>query len=87
MNLQHIVQEQIPTNTTLQVFHRQLAIPKDEYIQVVKDFSDPWDERAYQYFIIQYLQELSDPGMVGMVRQQQDDEFIYLDAAIRYVVK
>ncbi len=87
MNLQDIVQEEIPSNTTLQVFHRQLVIPKDEYIQVVKDYTDPWDERAYQYFMIQYLQETSDPGIVGMVRQEQDEKFIYLDAAIRYVVK
>lgn len=84
MHLQNIVQEQDQPLTTLQVYHRRLKIPKESYVRIVSDFTDPWDERASQYFVEQYLQELSDPGIVGMVRQELTDTHVLLDAAVRY---
>jgi|GEM_PF-3110165 len=70
--------------TTLQVFHKRLQIPLNVYLEVVKEFTDPWNEKAYQHFVEHYLKEVKDPGIVGMVRAEQDPEYIYLDAAIRY---
>lgn len=69
---------------TLQVFHRYLKVPIIVYLDAVEDFSNPWDELTYQYFTNMYLEQIQDNGIVGMVRQEHDDEFVYLDAAVRY---
>lgn len=79
-----IHEEHTPEITTLQVYHRRLRVPKDIYLQSVDEFTDPWNERAYQHFIQNYLNEYHDQGIVGMVRQEQDSVYVYLDAAIRY---
>lgn len=84
MQLENIVQEQDPPLTTLQVYHRRLKIPKETYINVLSAFTDPWEEQASQYFVEKYLEELDDPGIVGMVRQELTDTHVLLDAAIRY---
>lgn len=73
-----------PTYTTLQVYHRHFKIPLETYFNTVTDFLDPWDERAYQHIVHQLLQEKQDRGIVGMVRQEKDEHYIYLDAAVRY---
>ena len=71
-------------DTTLQIFHRHFKIPLETYLNTVTDFLDPWDERAYQHVVHQLLKEANDSGIVGMVRQEKDENYIYLDAAIRY---
>ncbi len=86
MKLNSKIQEEVQPNVTLQVYHRRLKIPLSGYIETVQDFPDPWDERAYQFFVHKYLEEINDPGIVGMVRQEKDEEFVYLDAAVRYPV-
>ncbi|BAE84048.1 hypothetical protein [Desulfitobacterium hafniense] len=70
--------------TTLQVFHKRLKIPLPVYLDGVAEFTDPWDEQAYQLFVQHYLDEMKDPGILGMVRQEHDDHYVYLDAVIRY---
>lgn len=75
-----------PQETTLQVFHRHFKIPLETYINTVGDFLDPWDERAYQYAVHQYLATAKDSGIIGMVRQERDENYVYLDAAVRYPV-
>lgn len=75
-----------PQDTTLQIYHRNYKIPLETYINTVSDFPDPWDERAYQYVVHQNLIKTNDCGNVGMVRQEKDENFVYLDAAIRYVI-
>jgi len=75
-----------PQNTTLQLYHRQFKIPLDTYFEKVSDFLDPWNEPAYQHVVDQLLEENEDRGIVGMVRQEKDDNYIYLDATIRYAV-
>jgi hypothetical protein len=72
--------------TTLQVYHRHFKIPLKTYINTVADFLDPWEERAYQYVVHQYLAEAKDSGIIGMVRQERDENYVYLDAAVRYPV-
>ena len=72
------------TETTLQVYHRHYKIPLNTYLHTVANFLDPWDVRAYQYVVHQYLKETNDFGIIGMVRQRQDDNYVYLDAAVRY---
>lgn len=84
MRLKTEVEEQAMPTTTLQVYHRRLRIPREIYLETVADFSDPWEERACQFFVQEYLQELNDSGIVGMVRQDITDSFIFLDAAVRY---
>jgi len=70
--------------TTLQIYHRHFKIPIEHYFNTVADFPDPWDERAYQHVVHQYLVETQDKGIVGMVRQEKDEKYVYLDAAVRY---
>ncbi|AGA69769.1 hypothetical protein Desdi_2344 [Desulfitobacterium dichloroeliminans LMG P-21439] len=66
------------------VKHHHLCIPISDYLEQVADFTNPWDERAYQSFIQHHLYETLDEGIVGMVREHRDHEYVYLDAAIRY---
>ncbi|GAB6154797.1 hypothetical protein JCM17380_35470 [Desulfosporosinus burensis] len=74
------------SETTLQVYHHHLKIPIETYFNTVADFLDPWDERAYQFVVHRHLEETNDQGIVGMVRQEKDEKFVYLDAAVRYPV-
>lgn len=78
-----IVVESSPV-TTLQIFHKRLKIPMSVYLDQVAQFTDPWNEKTYQWFIQHYLDEIKDPGIVGMVRQECDSDYVYLDAALRY---
>ena len=87
MNIMDSVREEHTLATTLQVYHRRLRVPIESYLKSVEEFTDPWNERAYQYFIQKYLDDLNDQGIIGMVRQERDQEFVILDAAIRYPVK
>lgn len=80
------IQEESSSTVTLQIFHRHLKVPIDSYLNTVQDFTDPWDERAYQYFIHDYLEDLGDPGIIGMVRMEKDEDYLLFDAAIRYPV-
>lgn len=73
-------------DTTLQIYHRSFKIPLETYFNAAADFSDPWDERAYQHVVQQSLAAAHDHGIVGMVRQEKDESYVYLDAAIRYPV-
>ncbi|TGE34320.1 hypothetical protein [Desulfosporosinus sp. Sb-LF] len=75
------------TDTTLQVYHRHYKIPLETYFNTVAHFLDPWDERAYQFAVHQFLEETKDGGIVGMVRQEKDENYVYLDAAVRYPVQ
>lgn len=87
MHIEKMIEEQAPPDTTLQVYHRRFKIPLNTYIHVVSEFPDPWDERAYQFLVHHYLKETNDSGIVGMVRQEKDEHFVYLDAAVRYPVQ
>ncbi|MDR3602861.1 MAG: hypothetical protein P4L49_20680 [Desulfosporosinus sp.] len=73
-----------PSETTLQIYHRHFKIPLEHYFNTVTEFLDPWDERAYQFVVQQCLTEMKDTGIVGMVRQEKDENYVYLDAAVRY---
>ncbi|SHI01448.1 hypothetical protein [Desulfosporosinus lacus] len=72
------------SDITLQIYHHHLKIPIESYFNTVTDFLDPWDERAYQFVVHQYLEKGKDNGIVGMVRQERDEKYVYLDAAVRY---
>ena len=73
-----------PPEITLQIYHRHFKIPIETYFNTVTDFLDPWDERAYQHVVHQLLKASNDSGIIGMVRQEKDEHYIYLDAAVRY---
>ncbi|MGE4271687.1 MAG: hypothetical protein AB7E31_02265 [Desulfitobacterium sp.] len=66
------------------VDHQYLRIPISAYLKQVADFTNPWNERAYQAYIQHFLNEIHDEGIIGMVRQHRDDQYVYLDAAVRY---
>lgn len=86
MLMNSIQEEHTPPRVTLQVYHRRLRVAVPAYLQSVTEFTDPWEERACQHFIQSYLDEAHDQGIVGMVREEHDTEYVYLDAAIRYPV-
>jgi len=73
-----------PSDTTLQIYHQYFKIPLETYLNTVTSFLDPWDEQAYQFVVDRYLADTQDSGIVGMVRQEKDENYIYLDAAVRY---
>ena len=75
-----------PSDTTLQIYHQYFKIPLETYLNTVSAFLDPWEEQAYQFVVDQYLETTKDCGIVGMVRQEKDEHYIYLDAAVRYPV-
>jgi hypothetical protein len=75
-----------PQDMTLQIYHHQFKVPLETYFNTVSHFLNPWDERAYQYVVQQFLEDMKDSGIVGMVRQEKDEDYIYLDAAVRYPV-
>lgn len=87
MNLLKTIEELPDYAITLQIFHRNLKIPLNVYLDTVQNFNDPWQEEAYQFFAQKYLEEVSDPGILGMVRQAHDRDFVFLDVAIRYPAK
>ncbi|NMA69573.1 MAG: hypothetical protein GX958_09170 [Desulfitobacterium sp.] len=84
MNIIESIEVEDVSATTLQVFHRRLRIPISVYLEQMAHYPDPWNERAYQSFVQKYLEEINDPGIVGMVRQAKDEKYVYLDAALRY---
>lgn len=75
-----------PPDMTLQIYHQYFKIPLETYIDTVAGFLDPWEERAYQFVAHQYLAKAKDNGILGMVRQERDENYVYLDAAVRYPV-
>lgn len=68
------------------VLHRVLRVPKDVYFQIVSDDDDPLSEEAVQEFVRGYLnwKEPNTNGLVGMVRSEEQEDYILLDAAVRY---
>lgn len=86
MNNHDSIQEETSSAMALQIFHRHLKVPIDSYLSTVQEFTDPWNERAYQYFIHDYLKDLGDPGIIGMVRMEKDEDYLLFDAAVRYPV-
>ena len=81
-----VIEEEATSLTALQVFHRRIKVPITVYLSTVQDFTNPWEERAYQYFIHDYLQEIGDPGIIGMIRKEQEGDCLLFDAAVRYPV-
>lgn len=68
------------------VLHRVLRVPKNVYFQVVSSNDDPLSEEAVQEFVQEYLnwKEPDTNGLVGMVRGEEQEDYILLDAAVRY---
>jgi hypothetical protein len=68
-----------------QVTHRLLLIPRDVYLDVLNNHNEPFTELAAQDFVEQYLKWCNDSGgIIGMVRINEEGNFVELDAAVRY---
>lgn len=80
-----LVEEREVKGEIFQVTHRLLRVPRAVYLEVLKEFSDPFSEEAAQEFVEQYLKWCNDTGgVIGMVRFREEDDEVLLDAAVRY---
>ncbi|WP_353894141.1 hypothetical protein PRVXH_000918 [Proteinivorax hydrogeniformans] len=69
---------------TVNVQHKILQVPAQEYLQKVNKFSDPYSQEALQSFTADYLNSTDDQGIIGMVRYNKSEGDVVIDAAIRY---
>lgn len=68
-----------------QVTHRLLRIPREIYLETVAQSEEPFSEAAAQDFVEQYLRWCGDRnGVIGMVRLDEEEDAVVLDAAVRY---
>ncbi|MDW7650220.1 MAG: hypothetical protein SCK29_00590 [Bacillota bacterium] len=79
------VEEREVKGEIFQVTHRILQVPRDDYLKILHQHKEPFSELAAQDFVEQYLKWCGDTeGMLGMVRLDELDGKVVLDAAIRY---
>src|SRR5690606_26352139 len=79
------VEEREVKGEIFQVTHRILHIPRATYLKVLHDYEEPFSELGAQNFVEDYLKWCGDTnGIIGMVRLDELDDQIILDAAIRY---
>ncbi len=79
------VEEREVRGEIFQVTHRLLRVPRQAYLAVVEGFAEPFSEVAVQEFVEQYLKWCGDrDGVVGMVRFNEEEGFVVMDAAVRY---
>ncbi len=74
-----------PEERAFQVFHRRLKISRNDYVHA-SSFPQPFCEEGYQDFVARYLAAKDDKGIVGMVRLVEKDDYLILDAAVRYPI-
>ncbi|MTI96626.1 MAG: hypothetical protein FH749_14325 [Firmicutes bacterium] len=69
----------------VRVVHRWLRVPREQYYQQVVNY-DPTDfEVPAQLFVRDYITwKGDDPGIVGMVRGWEENDWVLLDATLRY---
>lgn len=79
------VEEREVKGEIFQVTHRLLQVPREVYLEVLEKHDEPFSELAAQDFVEQYLTWCGDTeGVLGMVRFDERDGEVHLDAAIRY---
>ena len=79
------VEEREIHGDVFQVTHRILQVPREVYIQITCDHPESFSEEGAQYFVEQYLRWLGEKdGLVGLVRLDEKNGVILLDATIRY---
>lgn len=79
------VEEREVQGEIFQVTHRLLQIPREVYLEVLQGTPEPFSEIGAQEFMEAYMKWCGDKnGLLGMVRFDDRDGFVHLDAAIRY---
>ncbi len=79
------VEEREVAGEIFQVTHRLLRVPRETYLEAVSQHGEPFSEHAVQGFVEQYLKWCGDKeGVLGMVRMDEEDDVVVLDAAVRY---
>jgi hypothetical protein len=79
------VEEREVAGEIFQVNHRLLRIPREVYLDILNQHREPFSEIAAQDFVEQYLQWCGDrDGVIGMVRFDEEEGLVILDAAVRY---
>lgn len=68
-----------------QLQHKRISVRRDDYYNRVDDFQDPFSQTALQHFMVQYLEEKNDDGLVGLVRYKEEEHSVIIDAAVRYL--
>ncbi|HHX75627.1 MAG TPA: hypothetical protein GX699_12045 [Firmicutes bacterium] len=79
------MQEHEVSGEIFQVTHRILQVPRATYLEVLAGHEKPFSESGAQQFVEKYLAWCGDKnGILGMVRIDEKDGAVILDAAIRY---
>ena len=79
------VREREVQGEIFQVTHRILQIPRSTYLNVLGQHEEPFSEMGAQQFVEENLKWCGDRGgVIGMVRFDEQDGEIVLDAAVRY---
>jgi len=66
------------------VKHKLLCVPKDDYVQALRSYVNPYTEEGAQEFVSMYLAFNNDPGIVGLVGLEEKADQVLIDAAVRY---
>ncbi|ADL13462.1 hypothetical protein [Acetohalobium arabaticum] len=71
-----------------EVRHKILEIPRNLYLETLSDHKQPLSEEAVQHVVEEYLDWKDEQGLPGMIRinDNQEENQIELDAAVRYLV-
>lgn len=79
------VEEKEVKGEIFQVTHRLLQVPWEVYRDALQTHPEPFSEVGAQQFVEQYLKwRGEEDGIIGLVRFDEKDGAILLDAAIRY---
>ncbi|QNO13776.1 hypothetical protein HYG86_02870 [Alkalicella caledoniensis] len=70
---------------SFRVTHKQLEVSTEDYFNSLNNFHDPFSQAALQQFVVNYLEEDHDDGLIGLVRYKEDGDNVVIDAAVRYM--
>lgn len=69
----------------VRVIHRRLRVPKEDYYHHILNYDGDDFEVTAQLFVRDYIQRKDkEMGIVGMVRGWEEDDWVLLDATLRY---
>lgn len=67
------------------VTHKTIAVNKDDYLNSINYFHEPFSQTVLQHFMVDYLEKNHDEGLVGLVRYKEENDDVIIDAAVRYL--
>lgn len=70
---------------SVRVTHRLLRVPRQQYLEHTAAYGEDDSEQNAQRFVAEYMASKGEQGgIVGMVRCRQQQDWLLMDAAVRY---